>query len=503
MSSSVPGRRNGFSHPYSPAQISAWMALFFTFAQFLIIVSPVMPLDVSIPVTVVFGAMIATVIYYGGLTQIIDPMDPHLRKHLALTQPDVEGQLGAFYKRFNSLKKDEPESATPTTTTTGMKQCWLCDAQVAEPSMHCKFCNKCVNHFDHHCIWLNTCIGKENYVYFFRTVLSIFLMQIAHILIQLVLVVDAFTGGSTLTRIQQSYLSSVTAFYVICIFFMVFDLISLFLIGQLLVFHIGLQREKLTTYQYIVRDHARKRQETRVAGMRATHRTRLMATARQQGHRWVAWRLQLGGMCREAGCAACDPIQKLPDEETGFANSLGTASPQNAAVESTSSSSPTHNQQQQQEEQLRQSNQYGNGVSTKISYDGTEEDAGNNEAVARSSSSPPPQESAVAAPPVKEADDDSALGEGASVEMRAVGSGTAGRDGGVTFISIHDNTTSPARQEHHQYVPTATTRSSAATTATTRSPEAAATSISARSPNDQSASYDNDDDGLDAVRRFS
>ena len=331
-------------------------------------------------------------------------------------------------------------------------------------------------------------------------------MQIAHILIQLVLVVDAFTGGSTQTRIQQSYLSSAIAFYVICIFFMVFDLISLFLIGQLLVFHIGLQREKLTTYQYIVRDHARKRQETRVAGMRATHRTRLMATARQQGHRWVAWRLQLGGMCRDAGCAACDPIQKFPDEESGFANSLGTASPQNV-MGSASSSSPTHNQQQQ-----LQSNQYGNGMSTKTSYDGTEDDDGNNdEAVARSSSSPPPQESAAAVPSVKEADDDSALGEGASVEMRAVGSGTAGHDGGVTFISIHDNTTSPARQERHQYVPTATTttttttRSSAAaeTTTTKRSSEAAATSISARSPNDQSASYDNDDDGLDAERRFS
>ena len=335
-------------------------------------------------------------------------------------------------------------------------------------------------------------------------------MQIAHILIQLVLVVDAFTGGSTQTRIQQSYLSSVTAFYVICIFFMVFDLISLFLIGQLLVFHIGLQREKLTTYQYIVRDHARKRQETRVAGMRATHRTRLMATARQQGHRWVAWRLQLGGMCREAGCAACDPIQKLPDEETGFANSLGTASPQNAALGSASSSSPTHNQQHQQQEQQLQSNQYGNGMSTKTSYDGTEEDDGNNEeAVARSSSSsPPPRESAAAAPAVKEADDDSALGEGASVEMRAVGSGTAGHDGGVTFISIHDNTTSPARQEQHQYVPSTITRSSVAAAATTtRSPKAAAaaapTSISARSRSDQSASYDNDDDGLDAARRFS
>lgn len=36
--------------------------------------------------------------------------------------------------------------------TEPMKQCWICDASVAEHSMHCKFCNKCVYGFDHHCI---------------------------------------------------------------------------------------------------------------------------------------------------------------------------------------------------------------------------------------------------------------------------------------------------------------------------------------------------------------
>jgi hypothetical protein len=37
-------------------------------------------------------------------------------------------------------------------TNEPMKQCWICDTSVAEHSMHCKFCNKCVYGFDHHCI---------------------------------------------------------------------------------------------------------------------------------------------------------------------------------------------------------------------------------------------------------------------------------------------------------------------------------------------------------------
>ena len=37
-------------------------------------------------------------------------------------------------------------------TADAMKQCWICDVQVYETSMHCKYCNKCVGKFDHHCM---------------------------------------------------------------------------------------------------------------------------------------------------------------------------------------------------------------------------------------------------------------------------------------------------------------------------------------------------------------
>jgi hypothetical protein len=142
---SVPGRRNGFSSPYSKAQIVAWLLLALTMLQFPFFVSPVMPIAASIPVTLFFFALIGGILYYGCLTQAVDPMDVHLRCFLNEKQPEEEAKLSKFYTKFNPLPQG-PQPEEP------MKHCWLCDTQVAEPSMHCKFCNKCVKNFDHHCM---------------------------------------------------------------------------------------------------------------------------------------------------------------------------------------------------------------------------------------------------------------------------------------------------------------------------------------------------------------
>jgi len=148
--SEVPGRRNGFSTPWSKPQIAAWFVLAATALQFLFFVSPLMTLAASIPVTVVFFAFVAGILYYGGLTQAIDPIDVHLRRTLLSSQPDCEDKMSKLYKRLNPLPEQEEGDAAAQTEP--LKQCWLCDTQVAEPSMHCKFCNKCVKNFDHHCM---------------------------------------------------------------------------------------------------------------------------------------------------------------------------------------------------------------------------------------------------------------------------------------------------------------------------------------------------------------
>jgi hypothetical protein len=161
-------RRNGFSTPYSVPQIAAWIALVLSLLEFILFVSPLMPLEISIPVTIYFVALIVGVVYFGSRTQLMDPIDLHLFNDLrALSQEDstnnasdyfhITGKcLPQLYQRLNPEITSLPEEE--------MKQCWICETMVAEHSMHCKFCNKCVYHFDHHCMCKfnnGTCARKK------------------------------------------------------------------------------------------------------------------------------------------------------------------------------------------------------------------------------------------------------------------------------------------------------------------------------------------------------
>jgi hypothetical protein len=65
-----------------------------------------------------------------------DPADPRLEGAITNNTDDGVGP-------------STPCSWDPNEPT---KQCWICDIQVGEKSMHCKFCNKCVDRFDHHCM---------------------------------------------------------------------------------------------------------------------------------------------------------------------------------------------------------------------------------------------------------------------------------------------------------------------------------------------------------------
>lgn len=99
------------------------------------------------------------------------------------------------------------------------------------------------------------------------------------------------------------------------------------MIGQLLAFHIGLQRDNITTYQYIVEDHKKKRELMKRMDDLREKRILAMAEANGAGAEFVAIRLRIGGMCRDMGCAACDPMdlpeRREPDPNAGFAAALG------------------------------------------------------------------------------------------------------------------------------------------------------------------------------------
>lgn len=156
----------------------------------------------------------------------------------------------------------------------------------------------------------------------------IFAMEASHFVIHVVLLIVSFSGNS---EIADEWLVDGLAelVYAVMIFFTLFNVVSILLIGQLLHFHIGLQRDGITTYQYIVRDHKMKRERLRLEDELRGQRAQKIAVAREQGMSIQVMRLRIGNECRAAGCVMCDPLtlpepNPEPDPEAGFAAALGT-----------------------------------------------------------------------------------------------------------------------------------------------------------------------------------
>ena len=158
---------------------------------------------------------------------------------------------------------------------------------------------------------LNTCIGKANYKYFFRTIVATLFMYATHLAVQLGLVIDIYLGGQTQQRAEEW--PSVTVSKIVMIAFIVLDAIFIILVGQLVLFHMMLQRKGLTTYQYIIKDHQKRRELTNTLEQLESKRIAAMAAAREEGRTCYAEGLRAGRLFRELGCVVCDPLQ--PEKE--------------------------------------------------------------------------------------------------------------------------------------------------------------------------------------------
>ena len=147
-----PRRKNGITPPFTTAQMSTWFALPALVVEFLVVVSPILSIEVSIPCTIVFFITACSSAYNGLLAMSIDPADPRLptqeereKGEHAGDNDDEEGNVNQQNGSSNGGTRNwDPNEAT--------KHCWICRHDVSEKSMHCKFCNKCVHTFDHHCM---------------------------------------------------------------------------------------------------------------------------------------------------------------------------------------------------------------------------------------------------------------------------------------------------------------------------------------------------------------
>jgi hypothetical protein len=159
--------------------------------------------------------------------------------------------------------------------------------------------------------------------------LFIFAMEVWQCIVQLALLIDSFAGGGTAARIDD-WLNADLAPLVdaLLITFAIFSAVSVILVGQLIVFHLRLQHEKISTYEFIVRDHSQRREQQKLEDELASQRIVALAEAYREKKKWRYLRLRMGGCCRTSGWACCDPMDlpkppKEPDPEDGFAAALG------------------------------------------------------------------------------------------------------------------------------------------------------------------------------------
>ncbi|KAH0619556.1 hypothetical protein JD844_000275 [Phrynosoma platyrhinos] len=258
-------RRNGWSWPPHPFQFLAWLLyIFFALVGFGILV-PLLPVH-----WVPAGYIVSLHPDFSGekshscpgvfflchllvhLTAVsIDPADDSVR------QKNYKGPLTAFSRSQHAHVIEN-------------RHCHICDVDVSSKSKHCGTCNKCVCGFDHHCMWLNNCVGERNYWLFLNSVISAILGLLLILLIAFYVFVEFFLNPMRL-RTDQHFegLKNQTDVWFVFLpaapvetqgpailalsgVVILLGLLTLFLLGHLLIFHIYLMWHRMTTYEYIV-----------------------------------------------------------------------------------------------------------------------------------------------------------------------------------------------------------------------------------------------------------
>lgn len=83
--------------------------------------------------------------------------------------------------------------------------------------------------------------------------------------IQIAILIAIYRGDGEIKLNSEKWFNAdaTTAIVVVTSIFLAVDIGALLLIGQLLVFHIRLQKEELTTYAFIVRENQRRRERVK------------------------------------------------------------------------------------------------------------------------------------------------------------------------------------------------------------------------------------------------
>ena len=133
--------------------------------------------------------------------------------------------------------------------------CQVCETHVSSRSKHCGVCNRCVDLFDHHCYLLNNCVGKKNYQFF---IVLISLVGIFSLLqsIANIIVISTLHFKEHKDALVGFYNGNELAIQIICYIFCTICTLTQICftvyVAQLLILHHWLNKNDLTTYEYIL-----------------------------------------------------------------------------------------------------------------------------------------------------------------------------------------------------------------------------------------------------------
>ncbi|KAK7919222.1 hypothetical protein WMY93_010506 [Mugilogobius chulae] len=152
--------------------------------------------------------------------------------------------------------------------------CFLCQVDVGPKSKHCSACNKCVANFDHHCRWLNNCVGSRNYNLFLLSVASALFGVCLVLIVASYVFIEFFVDPSKLRTDKHFQVRNESAVWFLFLpvapvvsagavipglaaVTIALGVLSCVLLCHLLFFHIYLMWNRLSTYEYIIRQRHR------------------------------------------------------------------------------------------------------------------------------------------------------------------------------------------------------------------------------------------------------
>ncbi|XP_068440334.1 palmitoyltransferase ZDHHC1 [Clinocottus analis] len=258
-------RTNGWSWPPHPFQLLAWLLFVFFAVTGLGVFVPLLPAHWIPAGYICTGVMFTCHLCVHLMAVSVDPADHNVR-----TKSD-KGPAPEFDRSKHAHVIENCH-------------CFLCQVDVGPKSKHCSACNKCVSNFDHHCRWLNNCVGSRNYKLFLHSVVSALVGVSLVLVVASYVFIEFFLDPSKLRSDKHFLVRNETALWFVFLpvspvpssaavipglaaVTVALGLLSCVLLCHLLCFHLYLMWNRLSTFEYIVRQrHRQDGRESRTPG---------------------------------------------------------------------------------------------------------------------------------------------------------------------------------------------------------------------------------------------